>query len=84
MKEIKRTTKDLQNRLAAFEGSSLADRADAFGSLRAVIGALEGWDQNGLKSLASEIVRRSGSSCRSLQRHLAVSRRDRAVSGRDG
>jgi alanyl-tRNA synthetase len=60
MKEVKRTAKDLQSRLAAFEGSSLADGADALGSLRAVVVAREGWDQAGLKSLAGEIVTRSG------------------------
>jgi len=59
MKEIKRTARDLQTRLATFEASSLADRAEPMGTLHAVIAAIEGWDQAGLKALAGEIVTRS-------------------------
>ena len=58
MKDIKRTTRDLQNRLAIFEASSLADRAEPLGAVRAVIAAIDGWDQAGLKALAGEIVSR--------------------------
>jgi alanyl-tRNA synthetase len=57
-REVKRQVKDLQTRLAAFEGAALADRAEPHGSLRVVVGALEGWDQNGLKSIASAIAAR--------------------------
>ena len=60
MKETRRTLKDLQNRLAGFEGLSLADRAEAIGACRAVIAALDGWDQTGLKSLAGAITTRPG------------------------
>jgi len=60
MKDVKRSLRDLQGRLATFEGSSLADRAEAFGPWRAVIGAVEGWDQNGLKSLTGAITTRPG------------------------
>lgn len=57
-REAKRQLKDLQTRLAAFEGAALADRAEPHGSLRVVVGALEGWDQNGLKAIASAVAAR--------------------------
>ena len=57
-REAKHQLKDLQTRLAAFEGAALADRAEPHGSLRVVVGALEGWDQNGLKAIASAIAAR--------------------------
>jgi alanyl-tRNA synthetase len=60
MKEAKRSLKDLQARLATFEGLALAARAEAFGPFRAVIAAVEGWDQNGLKSLTGAITTRPG------------------------
>lgn len=60
MKDTRRSLKDLQSRLAAFEGLSLADRSEPFGPFRAVIAAVEGWDQNGLKSLTSAITTRPG------------------------
>ena len=59
-KDTKRTLKDLQSRLATFEGVSLADRAEAFGGLRAVIAAVDGWDQNGLRALTAAIITRAG------------------------
>jgi alanyl-tRNA synthetase len=42
-KDTKRRTKDLQSRLAAFEGNALAASAEAFGNDRVVLAALEGW-----------------------------------------
>ncbi len=60
MKDARRSLKDLQNRLASFEGLSLADRAEAIGPCRAVIAIVDGWDQNGLKSLAGAITTRPG------------------------
>jgi alanyl-tRNA synthetase len=57
-KEAKRQIKDLQTRLAAFEGAALADRAEPHGALRVVVAVLEGWDQNGLKAIASAIAAR--------------------------
>jgi len=60
MKDARRSLKDLQNRLATFEGLSLADRAEAIGPCRAVIVTVDGWDQNGLKSLAGAITTRAG------------------------
>ena len=60
MKETKRTVKDLQTRLATFEGLALADRAETVGPIRAVIAAVDGWDQNGLKLLTTAITARPG------------------------
>ncbi|HEU4939362.1 MAG TPA: DHHA1 domain-containing protein [Vicinamibacterales bacterium] len=60
MKETRRTVKNLQTRLATFEGLALADRAETVGPVRAVITAVEGWDQNGLKSLTTAITARPG------------------------
>jgi alanyl-tRNA synthetase len=59
-KETKRQLKELQTRLAMFEGAALADRAEPRGNVRVVIAALEGWDQNGLKAIASAITARPG------------------------
>jgi alanyl-tRNA synthetase len=60
IKDARRSMKDQQGRLAALEGLSLADRAEPLGPLRAVITALEGWDQSGLKSLTAAITTRPG------------------------
>ncbi len=60
MKDARKGLKDLQARLASFEAASLADRAEAFGSVRGVVCALDGWDQGGLKALASAITSRPG------------------------
>jgi alanyl-tRNA synthetase len=59
-KETKRQLKDLQTRLAMFEGAALADRAEPRGDVRVVIAALGGWDQNGLKAIAAAITARPG------------------------
>jgi alanyl-tRNA synthetase len=59
-KDGKRRLKDLQSRLAAFEGATLADRAETIGSQRVVVAALDGWDPVGLKTIASAIVERPG------------------------
>jgi alanyl-tRNA synthetase len=58
VKDTKSTIKHLQMTLATFEGLSLADRAEAVGSIRAVVTFLGGWDQNGLKSVATAITSR--------------------------
>jgi alanyl-tRNA synthetase len=58
MKEAKHTVKDLQTKLATFEGLYLADRAEPLGSVRAVVVPISGWDQNGLKSVATAITSR--------------------------
>jgi alanyl-tRNA synthetase len=58
MKDTRGTVKDLQSKLATFEGLYLADRAEAVGSIRAVVTFVGGWDQNGLKSVATAITSR--------------------------
>jgi alanyl-tRNA synthetase len=60
IKETRRELKELQGRLAGFEGASLAERAEDFGSLRGVVKAVDGWDQSGLKALAVAITARPG------------------------
>jgi len=59
-KDMKRQIKDLQSRLAGFEGAALADRAQVFGNIRAVVDAVDGSDPTGLKALAATITARSG------------------------
>ncbi len=58
MKEAKHTIKDLQTKLAVFEGLYLAGRAESIGSVRAVLAFIGGWDQNGMKSVATAITSR--------------------------
>jgi len=58
MKDTKGIVKGLQIKLATFEGLYLADRAEAVGSIRAVVTFVGGWDQNGLKSVATAITSR--------------------------
>ena len=55
-KDAKRVIKGLQLKLAAHEAAALADAA----ADRRVIRALEGWDQNGLKTIASAVAERPG------------------------
>lgn len=59
-KDAKRRIKDMQSRLAAFDGAALADAAEPIGSHRVVFAGLDGWDPNGLKTIASAIVERPG------------------------
>ncbi len=59
-KDTNRRLKDLQTRLASFEAASLAERAESHGASRIVVEALEGWDANGLKAIASAISSRPG------------------------
>ncbi len=59
-RDVRRQLKDAQSRLAIYEASSLADAAEAIGSVRAVVKALEAFDANGLKTIASAIVQRPG------------------------
>jgi alanyl-tRNA synthetase len=59
-RDTRRRLKDLQNRLASFEASALAGRAELHGASRVVVEALEGWDANGLKAIASAISSRPG------------------------
>jgi alanyl-tRNA synthetase len=59
-KVLKRQIKDLHSRLAGFEGAALADSAQLYGAVRAVVTAIEGTDQAGLKALAAAITVRNG------------------------
>lgn len=59
-KETRRQLKDAQSRLAGFEAAALAGRAAVHGDARVVVHALEGWDQGGLKTIASAIAHRAG------------------------
>ena len=58
VKATKRQLSDFQRRLASFEADALAARAEQIGSASVVIAALEGWDQQGLKGIASAIASR--------------------------
>jgi alanyl-tRNA synthetase len=57
-RDLRKLFKDLQLRLASHEAVRLADRAQAQGAARVVVEALEGWDANGLKVIASAIASR--------------------------
>jgi alanyl-tRNA synthetase len=59
-RDLRRQLKDLQTRLAGHEAAALAARAEPVGSLRAVVAALDGWDANGLKTVAAAIAARPG------------------------
>ena len=59
-REVRRALKDLQTRLAGHQAAALADGAEPAGSMRVVVAALEGWDANGLKTIASAIAARPG------------------------
>jgi alanyl-tRNA synthetase len=59
-KAAKKQLKELQVRLSTFEAASLAQRAEAHATVQVVLAALEGWDQAGLKAIASELAGRPG------------------------
>jgi len=59
-KELKKTIKDLQERLAHHEAAALVARATTIGAAKVVIDALDGWDQAGLKSMAAAAVAHGG------------------------
>ena len=63
-KETRRQLKDAQARLAGFEAAALAGRAAVHGDARVVVDVLDGWDQGGLKAIASTIAASPG--------HIAV------------
>ena len=56
-KDARRRIKDLQSQVARVEASTLADAA---ADARLVVHVLEGWDQNGIKTIASAICERPG------------------------
>jgi alanyl-tRNA synthetase len=57
-RDLRRRTKDLDARLAAFEADALAESAEEIGGRRVVIAALEGLDMTGLKTVAQHITAR--------------------------
>jgi alanyl-tRNA synthetase len=59
-KAAKKQLKDLQARLSTFEAATLAERAEPHGAVQVVLAALDGWDQSGLKAIASAIASRPG------------------------
>jgi len=59
-KDLRRTIRDLGERLAVHEAAALVQRARAIGSARILVDALEGWDQQGLKALASAAAGQPG------------------------
>jgi alanyl-tRNA synthetase len=59
-RELRRQVKDLQTRLAGHEAAALADAAESVGPTRVVVAALDGWDANGLKTIAAAIAARPG------------------------
>jgi alanyl-tRNA synthetase len=59
-RELRRQMKDYQQKLAGQEADALAASASEVGPARLVAAALPGWDANGLKTIASRIVERSG------------------------
>jgi alanyl-tRNA synthetase len=59
-KDLKRQLKDAQTRLASFEADGLALGAERRGAAFVTVQALDGWDANGLKTIAAAIVERPG------------------------
>jgi alanyl-tRNA synthetase len=59
-RDAKKQVKDLQSRVAVHEAAAMAERAEAVGPIRVVVEVLDGWDANGLKSLAGAIAERPG------------------------
>jgi len=59
-RDLRRQVKDLLTRLAGHEAAALADAAEPAGPTRVVVAALDGWDANGLKTIAAAIAARPG------------------------
>ena len=59
-RDLRRTIKGLQERLAVLEADSLARRGTPVGRMTVVVEALEGWDAAGLKGLATAVAARPG------------------------
>ena len=60
VRDMRKRAKDMQADLAAFKAEGLAAGATPLGSFALVAASLDGWDQNGLKQIASEIAARPG------------------------
>jgi alanyl-tRNA synthetase len=59
-KDLRRTIRDLGERLAVHEASALVQRARQVGPARVIVDVLDGWDQAGLKALASAAASQPG------------------------
>jgi alanyl-tRNA synthetase len=59
-KDARRREKALQERLAQHEATAMAARAVTLAGASVVLEALEGWDANGLKTIAAAIAARPG------------------------
>jgi alanyl-tRNA synthetase len=59
-KELRRSLKALQERVAVHEADALARDADVADDVRTVVKSMDGWDANGLKLLAAAIAARDG------------------------
>jgi alanyl-tRNA synthetase len=59
-KDLRRTIRDHQERLAGHEAAALVARAHQVGDTLVLIEAVDGWDQTGLKSLAAAAASRPG------------------------
>jgi alanyl-tRNA synthetase len=57
-KELRRTVKTLQESLASHEAARMVDNAPLAGSSRVVVQAVEGWDAQGLKAIATSATAR--------------------------
>jgi alanyl-tRNA synthetase len=60
VRDARKRAKDMQSDLAAFKAEGLAGAATRLGAFGLVAASLDGWDQNGLKQIASEIAARPG------------------------
>jgi len=59
-KDLRRTIRDLHERLAVHEAAALVQRARQAGRIRLIVDVLDGWDQAGLKALASTAAAQPG------------------------
>jgi len=59
-KDLHKTISDLQVQLAGFEAAAMVDRGVRVGETTVVIEVAAGWDQAGLKALATSAVKRGG------------------------
>jgi alanyl-tRNA synthetase len=59
-KDLRKTIRAQQERLAGFEAGALAARAEVVGTERRVIEILDGWDANGLKAMAIAVAASPG------------------------
>ena len=59
-KDLRRAIRDLGERLAAHEAAAMVSRARQIGAARVIVEVLDGWDQSGLKALASAAAAQPG------------------------